>query len=208
MAKAQFTGGLGLEANLMAGPGASGGAFMGDYASANIAFIGFSVRVDKSSPPSSVLLKWQGGGFTFERDVYTLTTQTAVWYRFAFSLASKSAGGWSGGTEEQFQQALTNVTAIWFVVKPPLFDAMDVLVDDIFIASQPEATRFQATTNGYADITWSYVRSNFTYNLEHSTNLLLSGWSTTAVVTANSTSLVSSVLLTNAPMSVYRLFLP
>lgn len=191
----------------MAGAGASGGAFVGDYASENMESMGFSVRVDKSPAPSSIALKWQGGGFTFERDVWALVTQTGVWYRFAFSLASKSAGGWSGGTEEQFQQALTNVTAIWIVAKPP-FDPIDILVDDIFITSQPQATRFQATTNGYADITWSYVRSNYTYNLEYSTNLLLSGWSTTAVVTANSTSLVSSILLTNAPMSVYRLFLP
>lgn len=122
-------------------------------------------------------------------------------------MASKAEGGWTGaGGEANFQNALTNVENVVVFAKPG-FDALDVLVDDVFIQSRHEATSFQATTNGYADITWSYVRSGLVYRLEYADNLA-SSWSTVTTVTASSTNVTTSVALTNTATRAYRLYLP
>jgi hypothetical protein len=211
MARASFPEGPPIrveDAHLVAGAGASGGAFMGNYDSAEILVIGFSMMFEKFPTPSDVALKWRGNNETFQRGIQaSLFDQTGVWHRFAFSLNSKIEGGWDGvGSEATFQSALTNIDLVSLLVKVGP-DAVDVYLDDIFIDRLHAGTRFQATTNGYGDITWSYVRSNYTYQLEYA-DVLTAGWSTAAVVTATSSNLITTIPLTNSALRAYRLNLP
>ncbi len=195
-------------ARLVAGPGASSGAFTGDYTAAGVTLIGFSVLLEIKAPASELSLAWSSGSNTFTRNFREAAAQTGVWYQFAVTLAGKTNGLWDGvGSEQDFQDALAQVDSVAFVAKSPLFDAMTVYLDDVFIERMHASTKVQTSTNGYGDITWSYVRSNIAYRLEYS-DALAAGWSTAAVVTATSTSLVTSVPLTNTPDRAYRLVLP
>ena len=198
---------LPLHVFLMGGPAASGGAFVGNYPAADIALIGFSFRVDNALP-GVVDFRWQGGGQAFFQNLTARVAQTGVWYRFAFSLNSMADGGWaSGGSELDFQNGLLAVDSVSLQVTGRADVPITCYLDDMFVDRLPAASRIQATTNGYGELTWQYVHSNYTYQLEY-VDALTGIWSNAAVVTSPSTNLVIQVPWTNAPSRAYRLQLP
>jgi len=195
------------KAYLLAGAGASGGAFLGDYAATGLTLLGFSFRAD-GGLPGLLELRLRGSTNTFIREFTNQVVQTGVWYHFAISLQSQAEGRWnSGATEEDFQQALLDVNNVSLQVGGRSDVAITCYLDDFFVDRHPEAARLQATTNGYGDITWNYIHSNFTYRLEFADSLT-GTWSNAAQVTATSTGLTSNVALTNSATRLYRLLLP
>ena len=158
--------------------------------------------------PGLLELGLRGSTHTFFRDLTNQVTQTGVWYHFAISLHGKAAGQWnSGSSEEDFQQALLDVNNVSLQVGGRSDVSITCYLDDFFVDRHPEASRLQATTNGYGDITWNYIHSNFTYRLEFA-DALTGIWSNAGQVTATSTGLVSNVALTNSALRLYRLLLP
>lgn len=195
------------KAYLLAGAGASGGAFLGDYAATGLTLLGFSFRAD-GGLPGLLELGLRGSTYTFFRQFTDQVVQTGVWYHLAISLHSKAAGQWnSGASEEDYQQALLDVNNVSLLVEGQLPASITCYLDDFFVDRHPEAARLQATTNGYGDITWNYIHSNFTYRLEFADSLT-GVWSNAAQVTATSTGLTSNVALTNSATRLYRLLLP
>lgn len=197
-----------VSAVLMAGAGASGGALVGDYAEAGILLMGFSFRAEHIKP-SSLLLQWRCGTNAVFRELKDLILVTGAWHRLAFSLASPAAGGWVTGLDDAtFADMQTNVTSISLLVEgQSLSSTVRYWLDDFFIAGAQSASRLQATTNGYGDLTWVDVQSNYTYRLEFAPDPG-GTWSNMGVATATSSSLVSNVALSNALQGVYRLVLP
>ncbi|HMP76106.1 MAG TPA: hypothetical protein PKE12_07415 [Kiritimatiellia bacterium] len=193
---------------LWAGPGASGGAFTGDYHAADIVLMGFSFRAD-TILPSSLILQWSSGTNSVFRQIKDAILATGVWYRLAWSMESPAAGGWVTPLDDlTFSDIQTNVSSIFLSVEgQSLSSTVRYRLDDFFIDRGHTATRFVPTTNGLGDVTWSYVRSNYTYRLD-AASVPGGAWSNLAVLVANSTSLVTQVSVTNGASSVYRLTLP
>jgi hypothetical protein len=197
-----------VSAVLMAGAGASGGALVGDFDAAGILLMGFSFRADHIKP-SSLLLQWRCGTNAVFRELKDLILVTGAWHRLVFSLASPAAGGWVTSLDDAaFVDMQTNVTSISVLVEgQSLSSTVRYWLDDFFIAGAQSASRLQATTNGYGDLTWVDVQSNFTYRLEFAAEP--GGvWSNMGLTTATSSNLVSNVALSNALQGVYRLVLP
>lgn len=188
-------------------PIASGGAFTGDYASAGIMLMGFSFKAENYLP-DRLQVQWKADTNSIFLDAKSAILATGAWYYLAFSLASAAEGGWVSGVDAgTFLSMQTNVTSITIQVEgQSLTGTSRYRLDDFFIDRGHFASRIQPTTNGYGEVTWSYVRSNFTYRLEYSDALSV-GWTTSAVVAASSTSLVSSVAMTTTASRVYRLIL-
>jgi hypothetical protein len=193
---------------LWAGPGASGGAFIGDYHAADIVLMGFSFRAD-TILPSSLILQWRSGTNAVFIDAKDAILATGVWYRLAWSMQSPAAGGWVTPLDElTFSDIQTNVSSIFLSVEgQSLSSTVRYRIDDFFIDRGHTATRFVPVSNGLGDVTWSYVRSNYTYRLD-AADAPGGPWSNLAVVAASSTSLVTQVSVTGGATRVYRLTLP
>lgn len=186
-------------------PLASGGAFTGDYVAVGISLMGFAFKAE-TYLPDRLQVQWKGDTNSVFLDAKSAILATGVWYYLAFSLASASEGGWvSGVGENTFVSMQTNVNSISVQVEgQSLATTARYRLDDFFIDRGHLAGRLQPTTNGYGEVTWNYVRSNYTYRLEYA-DTLTGSWTTGAVVTATSTTLVSSVSLTNVPTRCFRL---
>lgn len=177
--------------------------FIGDYQGAQIDLIGLDVRAEKVLP-SEVLVKLIGNGTTFFRSIKAGLAATGTWYSFAISLDSLSAGGWSGGSADQFRAALTNITAVEIQITRAGTSGQNYLLDNIYVASLPEATA-QATGGDDVQITWSNLRSNELYRAEASSAADQS-WSLLESFTATGT--VHAITDTNAaPQRAYRLLI-
>lgn len=195
-------------ASLNSSPAASGGAFTGDYVAADILLMGFSFKADNVLP-DLLIIEWYGGTNSVYRELKGNILATGSWYRFAFSLSSAAEGGWFTSVDaDTFAVMQTNVTSLSIKLEGSSDSlAPRYWLDDVFIDRGHQAGQIRPTTNGYGEVTWNYVRSNYTYRLEYA-DALAAGWSTAAVVTATSTNLVSSVSLTNAANRAFRLVLP
>ena len=186
-------------------PLASGGAFTGDYVSAGITLLGFAFKAE-TYLPGLLSVQWKGDTNSVFLDAKSAILATGVWYYLAFSLGSAAEGGWvSGVGEDTFVSMQTNVNSISVQVEgQSLTTTARYRLDDFFIDRGHLAGRLQPTTNGYGEVTWNYIRSNYTYRLEYA-DALGGSWTTASVVTATSTTLVSTVSLTNVASRCFRL---
>lgn len=177
--------------------------FIGDYQGAQIDLIGLDVRAEQVLP-SEVLVRIIGNGTTFFRSIKAGLAATGTWYSFAISLDSLSAGGWSGGSADQFRAALTNITAVEIQITRAGTPLQDYLVDNVYVGPLPEATAETAGGDN-VQISWSNLRSNEFYRAEASSAPDQS-WSLLESFTATGTTQV--ITDTNAaPQRAYRLLI-
>ena len=152
------------------------------------------------------------GGTNF---IYTIgglqpyLVDTGVWYSFTFSLAGKTAGGWVGSAETNFEAALRFVTWINVdVSRNSTTNAHSFLLDNFFIDRLP-AVRSTAVAPVPPQLTIDYVRTGGLFGIAASAALDTGVWTNVYYVTA-----------TNRPMPwvdpdaagytqrFYRFFLP
>lgn len=177
--------------------------FVGDYQGAQINLVGLDIRAEQVLP-SEVLVKLIGNGTTFFRSIRDGLVATGTWYSFAISLSSLSAGGWSGGSADQFRAALTNITAVEIQITRLGTPLQHYLVDNVYVASLPEATA-ETAGGDHVQISWSNLRSNELYRAEASSAPDQS-WSLLESFTATGATQV--ITDTNAaPQRAYRLLI-
>ena len=140
----------------------SGGAFTGDYDAAGIRLIGFSFMA-QNVLPSAALLRWQGPTSSFFRSFASVVTTTGVWYRFAFSLASKDAGKWVGGSDIAFAESMLAVQGLEIQLTRAGMAAQRYYVDDVFVDALPWGSVGTASPTGGLPVVWSSLRPNVAY---------------------------------------------
>jgi hypothetical protein len=177
--------------------------FIGDFQAAQIDLIGLDFRAEQVLP-SEVLVRLIGNSTTFFRSIKPGIVATGTWYSFAISLDSLSAGGWSGGSADQFKAAMTNITALEIQITRAGTPLQNYFVDNVYVASLPEATA-EAVGGDNVQITWSNLRSNEAYRAEASSAPDQS-WSLLESFTA--TGAVQVITDTNAALQrAYRLLI-
>lgn len=166
-------------ARLVAGAGASGGVFTGDYVSAGIVLVGFRVLAS-NAVPSKVDLVWERGGDAYNKALGGYVTETGRWYSFVVCLSEKSCGPWIGpGDHADFLADLSAVDRFAIEIRRSSADAQVVLVDDVFIAEAPRSTAIQREGNAIRTV-WSPLPVGATIALE-TADLLPGTWTQTVV---------------------------
>lgn len=140
----------------------SGGAFVGDYAGADIWLIGFSFMA-ADIVPSSCAIRLFGATNSFFRSFKSFVVQTGVWYRFAFPVTSAADGGWIGGSEEAFRSMITNVFGVQIELLRNNTNFQRYFVDDVFLDRVPEGF---AGLGLPVPISWTYLQSNRLYYVQ------------------------------------------
>ena len=155
-------------------PTASGGAFTGDYDAAGIGLFGFKYFAEASSA-GNLSVSWSGSSSTYFRIL--TTTPTGVWTSVSFSLASFQGGGWSlfNGSVSDFANARKSVSNIIIRFQRAGPGEHNYYIDDLFIEWLPKASSLGVSGSNNL-VTWDFVRSNRTYRVEGSTNLLTGTW--------------------------------
>ena len=140
----------------------SSGAFTGDYDAAGIRLIGFSFMA-QDVLPSAALLRWQTSTSSFFRSFASHVATTGVWYRLAFSLTSKEAGNWVGGSSPAFNEGLQAVKGLEIQLTRAGMAAQRYYVDDVFVDSLPLG---MVDSTGGMQVRWSSLRTNVAYVVE------------------------------------------
>ena len=180
----------------------SGGAFVGDYPAAGLQLVGFSFMA-RDVLPSAALIRWTGPTSSFFRSFASAITQTGVWYRVAFSLRSKEAGSWIGGTAEAFGEGLTDVRSLEIQLTRTGMAAQRYELDDVFVDALPAGACTHAT-NG-TQVLWSSLRPNTAYVVEAAATPDMT-WEEAGAFTATNTLQVWPDPTANATTTrVYRL---
>lgn len=147
----------------VAANGSSAGAFIGDYHAAGIHLVGFSFMA-QDVLPSAALLRWQGPTSSYFRSFAAYVVATGVWYRLAFSLESKEAGGWTGGGEEAFRADLADVQRIEIQLSRSGMAAQRFQIDDVFVDELPAGLIAPAADGVH--ILWSALQPGATYAVD------------------------------------------
>lgn len=188
--------------SLVATNTSSGGAFTGDYPDAGISLIGFSFMAEDVLP-STALLRWHGPTSSFFRSFAADVTTTGVWYQFAFSLRSKNAGSWVGGSSSQFDDSLLDVGWLEIQLTRSGMAVQRYYVDDVFVDGLP--TGWVLSTTGGMQVLWSSLRTNVAYTVESADEPTTSWDEAGNFVAINETHIWSDVEATNNHRQVYRL---
>lgn len=180
--------------------------FVGDYPSAGINLIGLDFRADQILPSEALVRVVSGGSnsIVFFRSFLSRIVSTGAWHTIALSLASRSLGGWAGGTDETFAEALTNIARVEIQLTRNGIVAQSYLIDNVYVARLPEASAQAASGDGVT-VTWTNLRANTAYRAEAAA-APVGSWSVLSNFTAAGTT--HAVLDTNAAAAqAYRLLI-
>jgi hypothetical protein len=149
--------------------GASGGAFTGNYASANARLMGLDF-IALDSMPSEVLLRWTGtNGKAYFISLGAMLSSTGVWHRFVFSLHDKDTGNWVGDPAEEFEGTLSQVDKVEISILRGDETLQRYGVDNFFTAPLPEVDSIQENS-GTMHLHWIFLRVGTEYTLESADN--------------------------------------
>lgn len=195
-------------ATLQSTPIASSGAFTGNYEEAGIEMVGFTFIA--TSVFSSIVFRWTGewDGNTSVYQRLISGVQSGGTYRFATQLVNSDGWAFMSGNTDDFETARSSVRYVSVVITRAGVTNRTYYVDDIFLAGLPVATAIGRTETN-ALITWSPVRSNYTYVAEMADSPMSTSWTAFASFTATDT--VAVVVDTNTPFPdqrTYRLVIP
>lgn len=189
-------------AALEGGPGASAGAFFGDYAAAGVEAVGLSF-VAENVLPSVLKLELTAGTNVFFQDLRPRMTAAGLTNRLLVSLAARDAARWSGAPASLLPDALTNVLRVALRVTTSGSAAQAYRLDDLFLDLLPAAWIPAASAPPAAAITLTNLRAGFTYRIQ-SAIPPAGAWDAAASLTA--TSRAETIVLTNAaPLLFLRL---
>lgn len=180
---------------------ASGGAFTGDYDTAGIQLVGFSFMA-QDVVPSAALLRWSNPTSSFFRSFASAVTQTGVWYRFAFSLRSKDAGQWVGGTAAAFNDGLLDVKTLEIQLTRAGMAAQRYHIDDVFTDTLPVGALAGMKP---LRVNWSSLRSTVGYVVEAADDPNSSWNMIDSFVATDSTHTWHDGTVTNVNQRIYRL---
>jgi len=145
--------------------GASGGAFTGNYVTANARLMGLDF-IAMDSMPSEVLLRWSGtNGKAYFVSLGAMLSSTGVWHRFVFSLHDKSTGNWVGDPAGDFEDTLSQVDKVEISILRGDETLQRYGVDNFFTASLPEVDSIQQDS-GTIRLHWIFLRVGTEYTLE------------------------------------------
>jgi hypothetical protein len=145
--------------------GASGGAFTGNYVTANARLMGLDF-IALDSMPSEVLLRWTGtNGKAYFVSLVAMLSSTGVWHRFVFSLHDKNTGNWVGDPAEDFEDTLSQVDKVEISILRGDETLQRYGVDNFFTAALPEVDSIQQD-NGTIRLHWIFLRVGTEYTLE------------------------------------------
>lgn len=112
--------------------------------------------------------RWDGSTWS------AMTNGIHRWHQLAVTLMSAGLDQWTGNTEI-FGEILTNVTSVQIEISRGSEFAEMYRVDNIFLARLPQAVAMDAAQG---QLTWQELRTNWTYRLEATTQVLDSAWAT------------------------------
>lgn len=180
----------------------SDGAFAGNYPAAGIQLVGFSFMA-RDVLPSAALIRWTGPSAGFFRSFASAITQTGVWYRLAFSLRSKEAGNWIGGTAGAFGEGLAEVRSLEIQLTRTGMAAQRYELDDVFVDALPAGACVHS--NNGTQVLWSSLRPDTAYVVE-ATAAPDMPWEQAGALTATNTLQVwPDSAATGMPTRAYRL---
>lgn len=161
---------------------ASGGAFAGNYDSAGLVLLGFSIYA-ADVLPADLLVRWYGGdGFAYFRSgLATNLLTTGVWYTLVFSLQDKAAGGWVGSSATNFAAARQSVTRIELQVERNGTPAQTFAVDNIFVDALPAVA---ADSVNAPRLIVAPLQSNAAYHIQAAPALSGGTWSNVDLLVA------------------------
>jgi hypothetical protein len=188
----------------------SQGAFAGDYATRDLALLGFDFQSDTVLPAGDTIQAYlySTGGVAFVKMIAVAETSTNQPQRVVLSLASAAAGGWIGGTEEQFQSCLGQVTSLQVRVTRNGLQAQRFTMDNVFVAGRPRVVGYEGQTGSGEQLSLQTADAipGVGYEVVGATNLTSTTWET--MTTLVSTSNWETIIFTppaNAATFFYRL---
>jgi hypothetical protein len=154
-------------------PGASSGAFTGNYDTAVITLIGFRFQAVEFLPSGHVTLEWGGSTSVYQYGFSTGGMQTGVWYTCTAPLAVETKDQWAviEGSRDDFAAARLSVSNISIQITRAGVTRRHYLIDDIFLASQPSIGTVAHITNDTFRVRADHVQTNATYHLETAPDL-------------------------------------
>lgn len=188
----------------------SEGIFAGDYATRDLALLGFDFHSDPVLPAGETIQAYlySTGGVAFVKMIAVAETSTNLPQRVVLSLASAAAGGWIGGSEEQFQSCLGQVTSLQVRVTRNGLQAQRYTMDNVFVAGRPRVVGYEAQTGSGDQLILQTADAipGAGYEVVGATNLTTATWET--ITTLVSTSDWETIVInppTNAATFFYRL---
>ena len=150
---------------LVAGSGASNGAFVGDYNAAGVNFISFDFMAEDVIP-SNFTLRLEGSEgayfFNFVNDIQGI----GVWHRCMINISSQAAGGWVGSGVNGFESFLGDVTQLRFLFAKNGTATQRFRFDNIALERIPQATNVSITMSSEAVVRWAYLNPAVTYTVQ------------------------------------------
>lgn len=176
------------------GSGASSN-IIGNYSNEDILLLGFDVWSASINTNNNALTIGLEGtnNLVMRRDLSSPFPASNTWYSYRLSLNKSDLSGWYLN-EESVDQIRENVTRFEMKIN---FDIISsVKYDNIFIDALP-ACGNAGLSNNLPRLAWNNLRTNEVYRLEHTTDLAEGIWSTVGVVTAQTATITTDVVLTN-----------
>ena len=160
-----------IEGYLMAS-NASSGSFTGNYATAGLALIGFDFRA-VDSVPDSLKITMNSTTSSYFRTLTASIVATGTWYSLTIPMTSRSAGSWSGTSDESaFNALLHDIRAISITVRESSVNTAPQVyqIDNVFIDILPYTSAF-APGDTNAAVAWDGLRTNVSYAIQGAASL-------------------------------------
>lgn len=188
---------------LLAGTGASGGAFNGDYDAVPAGVLGFDFMAVQMNP-SALQVEWRSGTNIFFKSLGSIIGSTGVWHSFCLPLGPDDGAFWAGASPAAFAQARTSVTAVAITVqRNGSTAAQQYRLDRVYLDRRHA---FGAVTPAGTTITAGNLRTGRWYGVEGAATPSGS-FVTVSVVTAALGTATFPIAATNA-VEIYRLVTP
>ena len=191
--------------SLIGGGTASGSQFVGDYAAAGVQLIGFEFYPDDALPDSlTITLSADGAGVV--SDVTGRATTPGTWNQIAVPVTANAAPFWQSVNGGQLSTILANVQEFRIDVGVATAAAQNYRIRNIFLGLVPVAAEIQPQPTASPEITWDNLRTNWTYRVDVSSNLVDQIWTSAGQFTATN-SVTGFISQTNEHLQIYRLII-
>jgi hypothetical protein len=149
-------------------PGATSGAFTGNYDSAVITLIGFDFQAVEFLPSGFISLEWGGSTSIYQVGFSSDGLQTGVWYTFTAPITVETKSLWAvlNGSLDDFSAARQSVSNIAIRITRTGTTQRHYLIDNIFIANQPAMGSLMYSSGSIFRLRADYVQTNIIYHLE------------------------------------------
>lgn len=174
-------------------------AFTGNYLDADVLLVGFDAWSDiVNDLGQGLVLKFHNDLTTnsITRDIPAPFPASNRWYSYRFAISKNQLNGWYDDTA-LYDTVFSNITRMEFILRLDNgSNGENYRFDNIFVDALPVLGAGPGQ-EGESTLVWNNLRSNEVYRLEHTTDLAEGIWSTVGVVTAQTATITTDVVLTN-----------